>query len=147
MPDWDLNHHSMMTSSNANILRVTGPLCEDFTGHRWIPLKNRLICPVGFTILAISFYWEERLIAKPSTHIVPVFFQWSIFIITWMAEILFMMIHHHVKNLHGKTCRRDSEKWGNDLRSFLLQKDFMTNGVYVGCFEYVWQPPHHQLCL
>ena len=26
----------MMTSSNGNILRVTGPLCGEFTGHRWI---------------------------------------------------------------------------------------------------------------
>ena len=27
----------MMTSSNGNIFRDTGPLCEEFTGHRWIP--------------------------------------------------------------------------------------------------------------
>ena len=28
---------SMMTSSNGMIFRVTGPLCGEFTGHRWIP--------------------------------------------------------------------------------------------------------------
>ena len=28
---------SMMTSSNGSICRVTGPLCGEFTGHRWIP--------------------------------------------------------------------------------------------------------------
>ena len=28
---------SMMTSSNGNIFRVTGPFCGKFTGHRWIP--------------------------------------------------------------------------------------------------------------
>ena len=28
---------SMMTSSNGNIFRVTGPLCGEFTGDRWIP--------------------------------------------------------------------------------------------------------------
>ena len=28
---------SMMTSSNGNIFRVTGLLCGEFTGHRWIP--------------------------------------------------------------------------------------------------------------
>ena len=28
---------SMMTSSNGNIFRVTGPLCGEFIGHRWIP--------------------------------------------------------------------------------------------------------------
>ena len=27
----------MITSSNGNIFRVTGPLCGEFTGHRWIP--------------------------------------------------------------------------------------------------------------
>ena len=29
-----------MTSSNGNIFRVTGPLCGEFIGHRWIPLKR-----------------------------------------------------------------------------------------------------------
>ena len=39
-----VRHHSttvsssfMMTSSNVNIFRVTGPLCGEFTGHLWIP--------------------------------------------------------------------------------------------------------------
>ena len=27
----------MMTSSSGNIFRVTGHLCGEFTGHRWIP--------------------------------------------------------------------------------------------------------------
>ena len=31
---------SMMTSSNGNIFRVTGPVWGEFTGHRWIPLKK-----------------------------------------------------------------------------------------------------------
>ena len=31
------NIHSMMTSSNGNIFRFTGHLCEEFTGDRWIP--------------------------------------------------------------------------------------------------------------
>ena len=30
----------MMTSSNGNSFRVTGPLCGEFTGHRWIPLTK-----------------------------------------------------------------------------------------------------------
>ena len=33
-PDTGTN---MMTSSNGNIFRVTGPLCREFTGYRWIP--------------------------------------------------------------------------------------------------------------
>ena len=32
--------HYMMTSPNGNIFRVTGHLCGEFTGHRWIPLTK-----------------------------------------------------------------------------------------------------------
>ena len=32
--------HDMMTSSNGDIFRVTGLLCGEFTGLRWIPLTK-----------------------------------------------------------------------------------------------------------
>ena len=32
-----ISSQRMKTSSNGNILRVTGHLCGKFTGHRWIP--------------------------------------------------------------------------------------------------------------
>ena len=32
--------YRMMTSSNGNIFRVTGHLCGEFTGPRWIPLTK-----------------------------------------------------------------------------------------------------------
>ena len=35
--DFDTGFCYMMTSSNGNIFRVTGPLCGEFTGDRWIP--------------------------------------------------------------------------------------------------------------
>ena len=31
---------AMMTSSNRNVFRVTGPLCGEFTGRRWFPLRK-----------------------------------------------------------------------------------------------------------
>ena len=31
---------NLMTASNANIFRVTGPLCGEFTGQWWIPLTK-----------------------------------------------------------------------------------------------------------
>ena len=34
---WNSTELDMLTSSNGNIFRVTGYLCEEFTGHRWIP--------------------------------------------------------------------------------------------------------------
>ena len=33
-------HYHMMTSSNGNIFRVTGHLCREFTGPRWILLTE-----------------------------------------------------------------------------------------------------------
>ena len=35
------NSMTMMTSSNGNIFRVTGHLCGEFTGHRWISHTQR----------------------------------------------------------------------------------------------------------
>ena len=34
------NSSFMMTPSNWNIFRVTGPLCGEFTSHRWIPSQR-----------------------------------------------------------------------------------------------------------
>ena len=41
--------HNMMTSSNGNIFRVTGPLCGAFTVDRWIPLTKA--SDTGFDVL------------------------------------------------------------------------------------------------
>ena len=35
---------SMMTASNGNIFRVTGPFCREFIGPRYIPLTNKGQC-------------------------------------------------------------------------------------------------------
>ena len=34
------NHIDIITSSNGNIFRVTGPLCGEFTGQGWIPITK-----------------------------------------------------------------------------------------------------------
>ena len=39
-PRLPITYFSMVTSSNGNIFRVTGPLWEESTGHRWIPLTK-----------------------------------------------------------------------------------------------------------
>ena len=44
----------MMTSSNGNIFRVTGLLCGEFTGYRWIPLTN-------VSDAELSCYFDQRL--------------------------------------------------------------------------------------
>ena len=45
----------MMTSSNGNFFHVTGHLCGEFTGHRWIPRTQR---PVT-RILMLSLIWAR----------------------------------------------------------------------------------------
>ena len=39
-PAVSLETTDMMTSSNGNICRVTGHVCGEFTGHRWIPAQR-----------------------------------------------------------------------------------------------------------
>ena len=45
----------MMTSSNGNIFRVTGHLCEEFTGYRWIPHTKARDAELW------CFLWSARL--------------------------------------------------------------------------------------
>ena len=51
-----------MTSSNGNNFRVTGPLCEEFTGHQWIPPTKAIDAKLW------CFLWSapEWMIETPS---------------------------------------------------------------------------------
>ena len=49
---------NMMTSSNWNIFRVTCPLYEEFTGHRWIPLTKARDAEHGY--LFLIYAWIHR---------------------------------------------------------------------------------------
>ena len=46
--------YTMVTSSNENIFCVTGPLCGEFTDHRWIPHKVQWR---GALILSLIYAW------------------------------------------------------------------------------------------
>ena len=41
----------IMTSSNGNIFRVTGHLCGEFPGHRWIPLTKASDAALMFSLI------------------------------------------------------------------------------------------------
>ena len=45
----------MMTSSNGNIFRVTGHLCGDFTGPRWIPRTK--VSDAELRLFSLIFVW------------------------------------------------------------------------------------------
>ena len=59
-----LAHHwlAMMTSSNGNIFRVTGHLCGEFTGHRWIP---RTKASVGSFDVFFDLRLNKKLSIQP----------------------------------------------------------------------------------
>ena len=55
----------MMTSSNGNIFRVIGPLCGEFTGHRWIPLtKGQLRVAL---MLSLIYVWTNDWVNNKDT--------------------------------------------------------------------------------
>ena len=55
----------MMTSSNGNIFRVTGHLCEEFTGHRWIPLIKASDAELWCFISYVPEQAAEQTIVRP----------------------------------------------------------------------------------
>ena len=60
-----------MTSSNGNIFRVTGLLCEEFTGDRWIPAQRPVTrsFDVFFDLRLnqqMSKRWRRRWFETPS---------------------------------------------------------------------------------
>ena len=77
----------MMTTSNGHIFRITGPLCGEFTGHRWIPLTKAIdaelwcflwLCkievhcrPIRWNIVSLERYFS---------------FQVTLLIIRWWAD-------------------------------------------------------------
>ena len=55
----------MITSSNGNIFRVTGPLWGESTGHRWIPLTMASDMELWYYIWAAPEQTVEQTIEMP----------------------------------------------------------------------------------
>ena len=55
----------MMTSSNGNIFRVTGPLCRDFTGH-WGEFPSQR--PVTRSFDVFFYQWLNKRLSKQPRH-------------------------------------------------------------------------------
>ena len=45
----------IITSSNWNIFRVTGPLCGEFIGHRWIPRTKASVAELWYFLLVSAW--------------------------------------------------------------------------------------------
>ena len=68
----------MMTSSNGNIFRITGHLCREFTGPRWIPYTKASDAELWF------FFFDLRLYKRFSKQ------SWG-----WWFEMLSCPLWHH----------------------------------------------------
>ena len=55
----------MMTSSNGNIFRVTGHLCGEFTGPRWIPLTKASDASSIGRVFRSPLRWRWKMAALP----------------------------------------------------------------------------------
>ena len=54
----------MITSSNGNIFRVTGHLCGEFTGHRWIPRTKASDAELWFFYLRLNKRLSKELCCR-----------------------------------------------------------------------------------
>ena len=55
----------MITSSNGNIFRVTGPLCGEFTGQWWIPLTKASDAELWCFLWSVAEQSVEQTIETP----------------------------------------------------------------------------------
>ena len=54
-----------MTSSNENIFRVTGRLCEEVTGHNWIPFTKASDAELLCSLWSAPDQTAEQIIETP----------------------------------------------------------------------------------
>ena len=59
------SHFSMITSWNGSIFRVTGPLCREFTGHRWISLTKVSNAEIWYFLWSAPEQTVEQTIETP----------------------------------------------------------------------------------
>ena len=81
----------MMMSSNGNIFRVTGPLCGEFTGHRWIPLTKASDAEIWWVFYMhqnnrLSTQSRHRWLETPSRSLWRLCNEWRIYVsVDWVA--------------------------------------------------------------
>ena len=59
------SRYNMMTSSNGNIFRITGPFLGESNGHRWIPLTKTSDRELWFILWSASEQAAEVTIKTP----------------------------------------------------------------------------------
>ena len=102
----------MMTSSNGNIFHVTGPLCGEFTGHRWIPLtKGQWRGTLVFSLICawINGWVNNREANGLRRHLTH-------------YHVIVMTLHNFavITNRSEKRCQMIDSIWLAHLRSYTI---------------------------
>ena len=85
----------MMTSSNGNIFRGTGPIWREFTGHRWIPL-TKVSNAEWHGALMFSLNWINSWVNNRESG--DLRRHWAYYDVTVMLRNGFMVFAQKVKN-------------------------------------------------
>ena len=100
------NIDPMMTSSNGNIFRVTGPLCGEFTGPGEFPAQRPMT-------RSFDVFFDLRLNKRLSKQPWGWWFEtpaWSLwrhrnaFYTMYTVNISLLMTYHHKKPCHQRSC-------------------------------------------
>ena len=103
----------MMTSSNGNIFHVTGPLCGEITGHRWIPhIKASDAELWGFFDLRLNKRFSKQ--------------SWD-----WWFETSSRSLWRHCNNV--STSRQTHWTSGRLLNTKMIKQLTFSQNVFLGC--------------
>ena len=100
--------YTMMTSSNGNRFRVTGLLCGEFTGHRWIPRTKASDAELG------CFLWSAPEPTVEQTMETPVIWDATALIMTsleWPCQLRPSSLAHYP---NGHEAGREAA-WGSEF--------------------------------
>ena len=81
----------MMTSSNGIIFRVTGTLCGEFTGHRWIPGTKASDAELCFSLICAWIYTSVNIrkagdLRRHRAH-------YGVIVMHWNSLVSFNTVH------------------------------------------------------
>ena len=114
----------MLTSSNGNIFRVTGHLCGEFTGHRWIPHTKA-------SDAELSFFFDLRLNKQLSKQSC-----------SWWFEMPSRALWHHCNAMLSfgwSFCRWLHQQWLKFSSGAASEENFLKMTIFL--FILHWADP------
>ena len=129
----------MTTSSNGNIFRVTGPLCGEFTGHRWIPRTQRPVTrsfDVFFDLRQNKRLSKQSWLRRHRAH----------YDVTVMRFVRSSTVQFPARARGGRHCPQQFASWSPAILWVRLSvKSVITLGDSISTTQFVAGPAANQL--